>query len=104
MNKNLSNVAVAVIVILTGLALGMMWGVNRYPYFHGSDLEAFAVTARPVVTVLVVVACGVAAWARTLRDGMGMLVAIGVTQLVVSIAYAVLVWLPHSSFLKQPVG
>jgi hypothetical protein len=103
-NTNLSNVAVAVIVLLTGLALGMMWGVNRYPSFHGSDLEAFAVTARPVVSVLVVVGCGVAAWARSLREPMGILVGIGVTQLVVSIAYGVLVWLPHSSFLKQPVG
>jgi hypothetical protein len=56
------------------------------------------------VAVIVLAACGVAASARTLRDGMGILVAIGVTQFVVSIGYAVLVWLPHSSFLKQPVG
>lgn len=104
MRGNLANVGVVLVVIATGLALGMIWGVRVSPYLQASGLKALAIAARPGMTFVVLLGCAAALYARTLRVAVPMLVVIGVTQLVVSIAYGVLVWVPHSSFLRPPVG
>jgi hypothetical protein len=99
--NNLINVAAAVLVIATGLSLGMIWGARPYSWL--SELQYLAVTARPAATALALLACGVALYARTLRNAVPLLVAAGVTQLVVSITYAVALWVP-AVFFQRPVG
>lgn len=98
------SLGLAFVFLGAGLALGMMWGVRLDPYLHVPRVTELAVAARPGVTLLVIVGCGLALYARTLRQAVPLLVAIGVTQLVVSIAYAVLVWVEHSAFHHPPVG
>ena len=100
MNRNLINVASVVLVIATGLSLGMIWGARPYAWL--SQVQAFALTARPAATGLTLLGCGAALYARTLRDAVPLLVAAGVTQLVVSITYAVVLWVP--TIFQRPVG
>lgn len=100
----MKGVALAFVFLAAGLALGMIWGARLDPYLHVSRVTELAVAARPGVTLLVMVVVGFALYARTLRQAVPLLVALGVTQLVVSIAYAVLVWAEYSAFHRPPVG